>query len=169
MKKVLVTLCIAVFICSVAFAQNEAESTTVILVRHAEKATDDAKDPTLTESGAERAERLKELLKKEFTVKAVYSTPYKRTRLTAQPTADFFEVKISEYGFSDPQGLAKSWVEGYSGSAVLVVGHSNTMPYFTNLLLGEEKYEKLGESEYSTIYIVTLTEVGNAEVEIRKY
>lgn len=169
MKKVFFTLCIAVFISGALFAQNEAEPTTVILVRHAEKATDDPKDPTLTEPGNERAERLKELLRKDFTVKAVYSTPYKRTRLTAKPTADFFELQISEYSFSDPQGLAKSWVEDYSGAAVLVVGHSNTTPYFTNLLLGEEKYEKLDESEYGMIYIVTLTEVGSAQVEIRKY
>lgn len=168
MKKILFPLFIVVFISNVAFAQEKVESTTVILVRHAEKATDDPKDPTLTTSGIERAERLKELLKDDFEVKAVYSTPYKRTKLTAKPTADFFGIEIMEYGFSDPKGLAESWVN-YPGGTVLVVGHSNTTPYFTNLLLGEEKYEKLDETEYGTIYIVRLTELGNAEVEIQNY
>ena len=52
MKKI--TL-IFLFISSIAYGQS---ITTFILVRHAEKATDDPKDPNLSEAGLMRAQSL---------------------------------------------------------------------------------------------------------------
>ena len=71
----------------VARAQSApAASTTVILVRHAEKAAEPADDPPLTAAGATRADALVDLVK-DAGVTAVVSTQFQRTRLTAAPTA----------------------------------------------------------------------------------
>ena len=68
-----------------ASSQNDGKVTTVILVRHAEKQSE-GDDPSLTAAGKERALALVHVLG-EMDVAAVYSTPYARTRETAQPLA----------------------------------------------------------------------------------
>lgn len=42
-----------------------------------------------------------------------------------------------------------------SGEAVLVVGHSNTVPMLLNAFVGEERYEWLGEQEYDALFAVS--------------
>lgn len=49
-----------------------------VIVRHAEKANDDPRDPNLSEAGRARAERLAAALKNQ-PVRAVYATAYRRT------------------------------------------------------------------------------------------
>ena len=53
-----------------------AADTMLIVVRHAEKSADDAKDPSLSEQGNARARKLSEVLRNSA-VKAVYTTQYK--------------------------------------------------------------------------------------------
>ena len=43
------------------------------------------------------------------------------------------------------------------GKTVLVVGHSNTTPMFTNGLLGEKKYDLIADDNNANLYIVTVT------------
>ena len=71
------------------------ETTTVVVVRHAEKSTDDARDPSLSELGRERARALSALLK-DAGVTEIYTTHYKRTRQTAEPFAQQFGVPITD-------------------------------------------------------------------------
>src|SRR5262245_26540171 len=70
-----------------------AKVTTIVIVRHAEKATDDPRDPTLSPAGQERALDLAKALD-GADVSAVYVTEFKRTRLTAEPTAQHFGLTI---------------------------------------------------------------------------
>ena len=42
------------------------------------------------------------------------------------------------------------------GKTVLVVGHSNTTPYFANKILGEDKYQDIDDSVNSMLFIVTI-------------
>lgn len=171
MKKYLLLLCFIAFGSYSLQAQthNNYEATTLIFVRHAEKANDDPRDPSLNTKGQERAQALKELLVKDYELSAIYSTPYKRTRLTAQPAAKQFGLDIQEYGFDNPASLAKTWVEQHKGEVVLILGHSNTTPYFVNMMLGEERFEQLDEDEYGKIFIVKLTKVGNGTVQVVEY
>ncbi len=171
MKKFLLLLCLIVFGSYSLKAQDQPgpEKTTLIFVRHAEKANDDPRDPTLNNEGQERALKLKDLLTKDYQLTAIYSTPYKRTRLTAEPVAKQFGLDIQDYGFEDPAGLAESWVEDHRGGVVLILGHSNTTPFFVNMMLGEDRFEQLGEDEYGKIFIVELTSVGNGTVKVREY
>ena len=60
---------------------------TYVLVRHAEKADDDPRDPSLSAAGAKRARRLAERL--HFVpVVAVYASGFRRTQQTAAAIAD---------------------------------------------------------------------------------
>jgi broad specificity phosphatase PhoE len=65
-------------------------------VRHAEKMTDNQrKDPLLTLK-ERQAQALAQLLSKKK-IDAIYSTDYKRTKATAQPTATNHGLSIETY------------------------------------------------------------------------
>src|SRR5687768_534547 len=68
-------------------------ATTVVVVRHAEKSTDDPQDPSLSATGQERARLLTSVLKNAG-VTSIYTTQYKRTRQTAEPLAQQLGIAI---------------------------------------------------------------------------
>jgi broad specificity phosphatase PhoE len=156
---------------SKSYAQNEpepdAQLTTFILIRHAEKVSDGTKDPGLTSEGLQRAERLRKMLDKTE-ISAIYSTPFKRTKQTVDPLAGAHKLKIVEYDPFDEQLLGK-WLKSHRGATVVVSGHSNTTPDYVNKLIGEQKYSQLAESDYSNIYIVTVRELGEGMVTQLRY
>jgi len=64
-----------------------------------------------------------------------------------------------ELNFYDPRDMKiKEFMANTKGKNVLVVGHSNTTPMFTNGLLGEKKYEMIADDNNANLYIVTVTE-----------
>src|SRR5690606_22750255 len=67
-----------------AAAEEARPTTTVVLVRHAEKAAEPAQDPPLTEAGAARARALLDALA-DARANAIYSTNYARPRRAAPP------------------------------------------------------------------------------------
>tara|TARA_A100001015_G_scaffold316383_1_gene430509 strand:+ start:3501 stop:3995 length:495 start_codon:yes stop_codon:yes gene_type:complete len=139
---------------------------TFVLVRHAEKATDDPKDPSLTAEGDQRAMDLMEMFKLEE-VEAIYSTPFKRTINTVKPLADLQQVEVKEYNPFDKGFLG--WVVENSSGTVFISGHSNTIPFMVNELIGEDRFEQLDDSEYNKIFVVTLTQLGNGKVMVLNY
>src|SRR5437868_7185059 len=68
--------------------------TTILIVRHAEKASD-GDDPPLTEAGMRRALALVQVAE-DAGVKAVYTTQLKRNRDTAQPLAERLGITPTE-------------------------------------------------------------------------
>lgn len=128
------------------------KTTTVILVRHAEKADDGTSDPALTTIGQERAQRLAGMLAPSK-VDAVYSTPYQRTRLTGHPLAKLMNLEMKEYDPRD-QDFVATVVKDHPSQTILLVGHSNTVPMMVNNLIGEQRYEQLDEKEYDKLFIV---------------
>ncbi|MFT5135731.1 MAG: putative enzyme related to lactoylglutathione lyase/broad specificity phosphatase PhoE [Arenicella sp.] len=128
-------------------------TTTVYLVRHAEKEINSGKDPALTDQGKFRANFLAKMLDK-IPIDAVYSTDTIRTRETAGPTAQSQgkEVRIYDALEVDYAGF----LENNHAKTVLVVGHSNTIPAFVNGLLGKQKYAELDESEYDNLFVVDI-------------
>ena len=118
------------------------------LVRHAEKQK--GSDPSLTKAGHERAAALAEFLK-DKNINAVFSTDYKRTLETAEPTAKQAGVEVRKY---DPRDLPLMKGQLSLGKgATLVVGHSNTTPRLFNLLTGLD-HADLQEHQYDHVYIV---------------
>src|ERR1700754_587360 len=70
-----------------AFAQQTSEPvTTIFLIRHAERADEPRQDPPLTEKGVARSQALARLLS-TADIKAIYTSQFARTKLTAAPLA----------------------------------------------------------------------------------
>lgn len=160
MKKTLFLLILLLVLPQFASAQHDrGETTTFVLVRHAEK-VDDSYDPDLSDEGYERAAVFERMLEKvEFD--AVYSTPFIRTRETARPISERHQLEILEYDHRDPELVAAEWMEKHRGQYVLVAGHSNSTPMFANALLGREHFsEKFDESDYGNILVITISTSG---------
>ena len=146
--------------------------TTVIVVRHAEKATGQGDDPHLSDAGERRAEALARALENAG-VSAVITTQWKRTAETALPTA-------REAG-ATPEVVPVAWdsiprnaadvaaaVRRHPGEVVLVVGHSNTVPDIV-AALGVERPAEICDSEYDRMEIVSMEEGGNAQLIEARY
>jgi broad specificity phosphatase PhoE len=147
--------------------------TVVVVVRHAEKATDDPKDPTLSEAGQARAQRLAAALR-GLRPAAAYATQYRRTQMTAAPTAlgNGFEVTVRPIDASNEAtyaaDLAHDIRQGPPGRAVLVVGHSNTVPDVVKAFTGSEP-EPIADDEFDRVYVVTLPADGPARYVVLRY
>ena len=145
--------------------ENSSNVLSIYLVRHAEK-TKERPDPGLTEEGNERALELVKILQdKKLT--AIHSSDYIRTKETARPTAEFFELAIQLYDPRDLPAIAKTLKE-QSGSH-LVVGHSNTTPQLVELLGGDSVSEIDEASEYDRLYIISFTQDGSVKSELLRY
>ncbi|MCF6182907.1 histidine phosphatase family protein [Lutibacter sp.] len=130
--------------------------TTYYLIRHAEKNRTNAsnKDPELTKIGLQRAEKWANTFK-NVKFDKVYATNFKRAIQTAKPTAIANNVTIEFY---NPFNLyAEDFKKNTIGKMVLIVGHSNTTPFFVNKILEENKYPEIDDAINSNLYIVTVT------------
>lgn len=136
------------------------DTTTVIVVRHAEKQLDGGKDPLLTPVGQARAQRLA----RQFGgagLAAVYATPYHRTRDTAAPVAAAAGLEVSVSDPKDVAGLVAAIRADHRGQTVFVVGHSNTVGRIVQGFGGTAP-DEFPETEYDHIYIVTAPRFGRA-------
>jgi phosphohistidine phosphatase SixA len=143
----------------------EAEPTTIFLVRHAEKLTEDD-DPALAEAGTERAQALAGLLR-DAGIETVYSTDYARTRDTAGPLASLLGLGLTLYDPGKLEDLAAD-IHRHGGRS-LVVGHSNTTPELAGLLGGDPGPPIDEESEYDRLYVVTIGPDGVATTLLLRY
>src|SRR6266446_2098902 len=82
-----------------AFLSTATAQSTILIVRHAEKA-DATKDPDLSEAGRARSEGLAKTLR-DANITAIYATEFKRTQQTAAPLA-------KALGISDPINIAEN-------------------------------------------------------------
>jgi broad specificity phosphatase PhoE len=136
-----------------------ADPALVILVRHAERAAAPADDPPLTPAGEGRAQALAEVLA-DTRIDAIVSTPYRRTRATAAPTAagrhiDPVIVDASGDTAADVAAVAAAVRARPAGEAVLVVGHSNTVPAIIGAL-GGPTLPALCNTEYANLFVLVL-------------
>ncbi|WAC02090.1 phosphoglycerate mutase family protein [Lacinutrix neustonica] len=122
-------------------------------MRHAEKDLSRGNNPKLTKQGHQRAKRLANYFKNK-PLSAVYSTNFHRTLNTAKPAANAKGLKPIIY--SPTKFDYDAFLKDTKGTAVLIVGHSNTIPDFVNKIIGENKYKEIDERIYSNLYIVTI-------------
>ncbi|MGH2666696.1 histidine phosphatase family protein [Flavobacterium sp.] len=141
-------------LCLTQFMSAQNKTTTYYLIRHAEK-MDNSKNPDLSAIGSERAGNWNRIFS-AISFDAIYSTDYKRTIQTATPIAEKNKKEISIY---NPQSVTiTEFKKETSGKTVLIVGHSNTIPTFVNLLIGKKTFGDIEETVFGNLYIITLTE-----------
>lgn len=161
----------AIAVCLAWFFESQA-TTTVIFVRHAEKAAVPADDPGLSAAGQRRAEELaRQLVDADVVagIDAVYSTPYRRTVDTAKPVADALNLPVLSYDASDTEAIIESIVREYKGKIVLVVGHSNTVPEMIGNMGASKNVPPIAEDEYDNIYVVSIPWFGKTKTIRLRY
>ncbi len=143
-------------------------TTTIVVVRHAERSTDDPRDPSLSAAGQQRARDLSAVLR-DARVTVIYTTHYKRTRQTAEPYAQEHGISIVERPISAANSatyardLAQEIRTRSAGKSVLVVGHSNTVPDIVRALSGAD-IPAMTEAEYDHIFVVVIPASGSPRV-----
>lgn len=135
---------------------------TIVLLRHAEKdisPSADKANPDLTPEGKQRAQNLVKKIKK-YKPTAIFSSDYIRTKSTVAPLAEKRKLTVQIYDPRKLNELADLIMTGKYKS-VVVVGHNNTTPALANLLIKQEKYQPLLETEYSKIWIIKIKKNDN--------
>lgn len=138
-----------------------AQSTTVIVVRHAEKATAPAADPPLTAAGEARAAALVDVVK-DAGISAIISTNYLRTKGTVVPIAARLGLTVQIVNAALPQHprlVADSVLANYRGKTVLISGHSNTVPAIV-AALGAPRPADICDDGYDNVFVVTIPASG---------
>lgn len=132
------------------------DTTTYYLIRHAEKdrTNKSNKNPDLNIKGKERAENWAVYFN-DIDFDAVYSTKYNRTIQTATPTAKNNNLTLQYYNPS--KMFSAEFQKATKGKTVLIVGHSNTTPFFVNKIINEKKYIEIDDSDNSKLFIVNVS------------
>ena len=149
-----------------------AQPSTVILVRHAEKATTPANDPGLTPAGVQRAADLA-LALTDARVNAVITTQLERVKATAKPLADGAKltpvvVPVSSDVGTHVNAVVAEVASHKPGDVVLVVGHSNTIPAII-AALGGPRMPDLCDAQYSGLFVLQLRANGPPSFVRGKY
>jgi probable phosphoglycerate mutase len=144
-----------------------ANSTTVVVIRHAEKELATAADPPLSTAGQARAE----LLAKMFgdaagpgRLDGIYVSDTVRSKSTATPLASRLGITLKVAPNDDSKRLARRVLRDNSGKRVMIVGHSNTVPDIVAALSDRSDIPKMDDKDYGVMYIVTVPRIGRANV-----
>jgi phosphohistidine phosphatase SixA len=108
------------------------------------------KDPDLLPEGTAKAQALVTWFQ-DKPLTAIYVSDFKRTRQTAAPLAAARGITVKVYDPSDTPGLVARLNEEIG--AVLVVGHSNTVPDIVDKL-GGERPGPLSHPDFGDIWTV---------------
>lgn len=134
---------------------DKDKCTSIYLIRHAEKIRTDKneRDPLLNKSGLLRAKKWSEIFEK-IEINKILSTDSKRTISTVIPTSKEKKIKIELYR---PEEINyESFLEKNKGKKVLIVGHSNTIPETTNILIKNKFYDYIEDNNNSNLYFVNI-------------
>ena len=153
------------------FFESQA-TTTIIFVRHAEKAAVPEGDPSLSTAGQRRvAELTRQLVDADVVagIDAVYSTEFKRTLETARPVADALDLPINTYDAADTETVLENILRDHKGKIVLVVAHSNTVPELIANLGASKKVPPIAEDEYDNLYLISIPWFGKTKTIRMRY
>lgn len=138
------------------------------LVRHAEK--DTGSNPVLSVKGMQRAGDLHRALQAKK-IQLIMATQYRRTGLTADSIRLYRKIDSIQYKADADGSQFLKTLQARAGNAraILVVGHSNTLPAIIRQL-GVKGYsiKELPETEYNNLFIVTIRR-GRAKLHAAKY
>lgn len=141
-----------------------SQITTVLLVRHADRA-----DDSLTPEGRVRAQNLYHVVEKAR-IKAIFASNTQRSRQTVEPAFKIISssdpsIKLIEYEYSNVDQVRDRILADYAGQVVLVAAHSDTAKTIVTKLGGNAASCSIGVSdEYDNLCMVTIYETGKAKV-----
>ncbi|NJN41660.1 MAG: histidine phosphatase family protein [Flammeovirgaceae bacterium] len=99
----------------------------------------------------------------ETKIDAVYSTAFKRTKNTAAPIAEVKALSVLTYE-AFKESVIDSMLVKHRGETVVLVGHSNSIPWTANYLLGEKRFSDFVDSDYNNLLLISVLEKGTASV-----
>jgi phosphohistidine phosphatase SixA len=159
----LITLIFVVLCANFAFAQ----SGTIFVVRHAEKASAE-RDTALSDAGLRRADCLAKTLR-EAQIKSAFVTEFKRTQQTAEPEAKQAGITATVVPAAETAQTITLAKKAAASGNILIVGHSNTVPQIVQSLAGESKPNPMADSEYDRLSIIQFGADGKPQLTILHY
>jgi broad specificity phosphatase PhoE len=145
---------------------SAASTTTVFVMRHAEKALTPPEDPPLSPTGEARATALAEQFgraPKGLGIDCIFVSEFRRTQDTVRPLANRLGIPMIVVPATDPALVASRALREYRGGRVLIVGHSDTVPQIVEALSGDE-VPSMDESEFGVVYVVAVPRFSRAAV-----
>jgi phosphohistidine phosphatase SixA len=139
---------------------------TVFLVRHADiDMPPESTDPPLNEAGRQRAKDLAHVAGSAG-ITALVTSALLRTKQTVEPLASMLEIEAESA--SDMPALIEKVRSGSSGSAVLIAGHSNTVPEVI-AGLGVSEAVMIDEHDFDNLFVVLIEQAGKSTLLRLKY
>ncbi len=140
-------------------------TTTVIVLRHAEKQVGTIEDAPLSPEGAQRAVSLAQLLgaaRAVGAIEAIYISDTRRSRDTAAPLAQQLGLTPMVRDPKQADKLVREILDQHRGRVVLVVGHSNTVPDLISQLTRGRVQIAIGDYDYGQAWVVSRPSFGPA-------
>ena len=166
-------LALIVLVALVAAPALKAQETRiVVLVRHAEAGGEPQGDPPLTEVGQDRAQALARVLERAA-IGTIVVSGLQRTQFTAAPVAaargiEPIVVETSGGLGAHVAAVAAAVRAAPAGHAVLVAGHSNTIPAIIHAL-GGPAMDELCHGEFRRLFVMELGAAGSARLITADY
>jgi phosphohistidine phosphatase SixA len=147
---------------------SAASTTTIFVMRHAEKLTANPEDPdpALAPAGEARALELAQFFgraPKGQRLDAMVVSEFRRTQDTVRPLANRLGIPVIVVPADDIRATASRALDENRGGRVLVVGHSDTVPEIVKELSGVA-VGPMSEAEYGIVYLVTIPRFSRAAV-----
>ncbi len=158
------TLVLVLFAASLPSA---APAATIILVRHAERSSAMSADALLSPAGEERARQLAQVLK-DAKIQRIYVTELRRTQQTAEPIAARLHLKPIVIAEKDTDALIDELRKAGDDEAVLVVGHTDTVPLIIDRL-GGGPAPPFRDAEYDRLTVLCTGNNGKAHSVTLRY
>lgn len=154
----------------VASTHDTIRHPVVVVVRHAEKASQTERDPALSEAGWARAWALDSVLR-DAKVAAIIVTPFRRNRETASLVAKrhlvTFTVVPVDAGVA-AHAYAVALAAAKHDGVVLVIGHSNTVMPIVRAL-GGPTLPDLCDGTYAELFTISLVPGDGSRIVRSRY
>jgi broad specificity phosphatase PhoE len=147
-------------------AAQDTAARTIILVRHAERASNNG-DLPLNEAGRQRAALLARLLG-HAGITHVFTSEMIRTKETAAPLAAQLNLTPVVVPVAQRDALIAQLDQLPGGSVALVVNHGGPLPDLIQRL-GAPAPSEIGEGQFDRLFVVTRDASGQASVIEMRY
>jgi len=146
-------------------AQAANPTTTVVIIRHAERVSFINSDSPLSVKGLRRADGLAYLLD-QYHPAALFSSNRIRTQQTLRPLAERLHKPVNMWDYRQSDGLGRHLKASYPGQCVIVCWHHDHMEELARALGVQGKLPDWSLFTFNKIWIVTLGQ--NSCVQFRE-